>query len=227
MNILNLAKKSAKEIFKLIRKNRGVFCPALQFEVKITRRFLQHICFNQDKDRSAEEIMERIVFYIIAMIMITFAVMSVTSRNIMRAIVFLLFVMLGLAGIYFMIDFFFLGAVQLTVYAGGIIILYITSIMLVERIGEPLDASNQVRQWIAGIITTLGAGISLFAIWDYDFTQATESTTTTIKEVGHSLLNYGDGGYILPFEVVSILLLAAMVGAIVIAKSYHKKESSN
>ena len=161
------------------------------------------------------------------MIMITFAVMSVTSRNIMRAIVFLLFVMLGLAGIYFMIDFFFLGAVQLTVYAGGIIILYITSIMLVERIGEPLDASNQVRQWIAGIITTLGAGISLFAIWDYDFTQATESTTTTIKEVGHSLLNYGDGGYILPFEVVSILLLAAMVGAIVIAKSYHKKESSN
>ena len=171
--------------------------------------------------------MERIVFYIIAMIMITFAVMSVTSRNIMRAIVFLLFVMLGLAGIYFMIDFFFLGAVQLTVYAGGIIILYITSIMLVERIGEPLDASNQVRQWIAGIITTLGVGISLFAIWDYDFTQATESTTTTINEVGHSLLNYGDGGYILPFEVVSILLLAAMVGAIVIAKSYHKKESSN
>ena len=61
MNILNLAKKSAKEIFKLIRKNRGVFCPALQFEVKITRRFLQHICFNQDKDRSAEEIMERIL----------------------------------------------------------------------------------------------------------------------------------------------------------------------
>ena len=171
--------------------------------------------------------MERIVFYIIAMIMIVFSVMSVTSRNIMRAIVFLLFVMLGLAGIYFMIDFFFLGAVQLTVYAGGIIILYITSIMLVERIGEPLDASNQVRQWIAGIITALGAGVSLFAIWDYDFDQATESTTTTISQVGHSLLNYGDGGYILPFEVVSILLLAAMVGAIVIAKSYHKKQSSN
>ncbi len=171
--------------------------------------------------------MERIVFYIIAIIMIVFSVMSVTSRNIMRAIVFLLFVMLGLAGIYFMIDFFFLGAVQLTVYAGGIIILYITSIMLVERIGEPLDASNQVRQWIAGIITAIGAGVSLFAIWDYDFDQATENTTTTISQVGHALLNYGDGGYILPFEVVSILLLAAMVGAIVIAKSYHKKQSSN
>jgi NADH-quinone oxidoreductase subunit J len=171
--------------------------------------------------------MERIVFYIIAMIMIVFAVMSVTSRNIMRAIVFLLFVMLGLAGIYFMIDFFFLGAVQMTVYAGGIIILYITSIMLVERIGEPLDAPNQVRQIIAGGITALAAGVTLFAIYDYDFEQVSEGTTTTIAEVGKALLNYGDNGYILPFEVISILLLAAMVGAIVIAKSYHKKESSN
>jgi NADH-quinone oxidoreductase subunit J len=171
--------------------------------------------------------MERIVFYIIAMIMIVFAVMSVTSRNIMRAIVFLLFVMLGLAGIYFMIDFFFLGAVQMTVYAGGIIILYITSIMLVERIGEPLDAPNQVRQMIAGGITALAAGVTLFAIYDYDFEQVSEGTTTTIAEVGKALLNYGDNGYILPFEVISILLLAAMVGAIVIAKSYHKKESSN
>ena len=170
--------------------------------------------------------MERIVFYIIAMIMIVFSVMSVTSRNIMRAIVFLLFVMLGLAGIYFMIDFFFLGAVQMTVYAGGIIILYITSIMLVERIGEPLDAPNQVRQYIAAAITALAAGVTLFAIYDYDFEQVSEGTTTTIAQVGRALLNYGDGGFILPFEVISILLLAAMVGAIVIAKSYHKKESS-
>jgi len=171
--------------------------------------------------------MERIVFYIIALIMITFSVLSVTSRNIMRAVTFLLFVMLGLAGIYFMIDFFFLGAVQLTVYAGGIVILYITSVMLVERIGEPLDAPNKVRQWIAGIITALGAGITLFAIWDYDFIQADKANPTTITEVGKALLNYGDNGYILPFEVISILLLAAMVGAIVIAKSYHKKETSN
>ncbi|MCK5857209.1 MAG: NADH-quinone oxidoreductase subunit J [Bacteroidales bacterium] len=171
--------------------------------------------------------MEKIVFYILAMIMIVFAVMSVTSRNVMRAIVFLLFVMLGLAGIYFMIDFFFLAAVQMTVYAGGIIILYITSIMLVERIGEPLDKPKPIHQYIAGGIASLGAGMSLFAIYNYDFDQVTEETTTTIADVGRTLLNYGDGGYILPFEVISILLLAAMVGAIVIAKSYQKKESSN
>ena len=172
--------------------------------------------------------MERIVFYIIAMIMIVFAVMSVTSRNIMRAIVYLLFVMLGLAGIYFMLDFFFLGAVQMTVYAGGIIILYITSIMLVERIGEPLDRPSFLRRLFGGILSAIGAGMALFAIWDYDFVQkASENNVTSINDVGNALLNYTDQGYILPFEVVSMLLLAAMVGAIVIAKTYHKKESTN
>jgi NADH-quinone oxidoreductase subunit J len=170
--------------------------------------------------------MERIIFYVIAMIMIVFAVMSVTSRNIMRAIVYLLFVMLGLAGIYFMIDFFFLGAVQMTVYAGGIIILYITSIMLVERIGEPLDKPKQLQLIIAAALTSLGIGATLFAIYDYDFVEVTQEKSTTIAEVGRALLNYGDNGFILPFEVISMLLLAAMVGAIVIAKSYNKKETS-
>ena len=158
--------------------------------------------------------------------MIVFAVMSVTSRNIMRAIVFLLFVMLGMAGIYFMIDFYFLAAVQMTVYAGGIIILYITAIMLVERIGEPLDKPNLLRQMFAGAITAMGAGLALFAIYNYHFVQAIESHSTTINDVGLALLNVGDNGFILPFEVISMLLLAVMVGAIVIAKSYHKKETS-
>jgi NADH-quinone oxidoreductase subunit J len=171
--------------------------------------------------------MERIVFYIVAMLMIVFAVMSVTSRNIMRAIVYLLFVMLGLAGIYFMLEFFFLGAVQMTVYAGGIIILYITSIMLVERIGEPLDQPSFIRRLIAGILSTIAAGMSLFAIYSFGFEQTKEGSVTTISDVGSALLNYTDQGYILPFEVISMLLLAAMVGAIVIAKTYHKKESSN
>ena len=171
--------------------------------------------------------MESIIFYIIAIIIIVFAVMSVTSRNIMRAIVYLLFVMLGLAGVYFMIDYFFLAAVQMTVYAGGIIILYITSIMLVERIGEPLDKPKLWRQVVAGGVTSFFAGVSLFAIYDYDFNQITDGKPTTIAEVGTALLNIGDKGFILPFEVVSMLLLAAMVGAIVIAKSYQKKKSSN
>jgi len=164
--------------------------------------------------------MESIVFYIIALIMVVFAVMSVSSRNIMRSIVYLLFVMLGLSGVYFMLEFNFLGAVQLVVYAGGVIILYITSIMLIERIGESLDKPKPLNQILAGIITSIGAIATLFAIYTYDFNEvANINNVTSVQDVGFALLNYGDNGYILPFEIISMLLLAAMVGAIVIAKS--------
>ena len=171
--------------------------------------------------------MESIIFYIIAIAMIVFAVMSVTSKHIMRAIVYLLIVMLGISGIYFMIEFQFLAAVQMIVYAGGIIILYITSIMLVERIDAPLDAPDKLKTIISGIIASVAAGMSIFAISTYNFTESTVETDTTVEQVGKALLNYGDNGYILPFEVISILLLAAMVGAIVIAKTYNKKPNTS
>lgn len=171
--------------------------------------------------------MEQIIFYIIAVIMIVFAVMSVTTKNIMRAIIYLLTVMIAIAGVYFLIEFQFLAAVQMTVYAGGIIILYITSIMLVERINEPLDSPNKIHQAVAGIVTTLAAFMSIFAINTYQFNEAGIEAHTTVEQVGKALLNYGDYGYILPFEVISILLLAVMVGAIVIAKTYNKKVSTS
>ncbi len=171
--------------------------------------------------------MESTIFYIIALVMIVFAVMSVTSKHIMRAIVYLLIVMLGITGIYFLIDFQFLAAVQMIVYAGGIIILYITSIMLVERIDSPLDSPDKVRTTIAAILSFVATGFSIYAITSFDFKESTVETVTTVEEVGRAMLNYGDNGYILPFEVISILLLAAMVGAIVIAKTYNKQSNTS
>ena len=171
--------------------------------------------------------MEKIIFYIIAAMMIVFSVMSVTSRNIMRSIIYLLTTMIGMAGIYFLIEFQFLAAVQMTVYAGGIIILYITSIMLVERINDPLDKPKKLRQIIAFFLTAFGAGMAIFAISSFPFHAVEEESVTTINQVGSALLNYSDNGYILPFEVISILLLAVMVGAIVIAKTHNKKQSTS
>jgi NADH-quinone oxidoreductase subunit J len=69
--------------------------------------------------------MERIFFYIFAVIIIVFALASVMSKKILRAVVYLLFTLLGIAALYFMMDYNFLGAVQMAVYAGGIIILFI------------------------------------------------------------------------------------------------------
>ena len=72
--------------------------------------------------------MEKIVFYILALIMIASAIASVASRKMLRSVIYLLFVLIGVAGIYFLIDYNFLAAVQLTVYAGGIIVLVIFSV---------------------------------------------------------------------------------------------------
>jgi NADH-quinone oxidoreductase subunit J len=163
--------------------------------------------------------MERLFFYFFGILMIIFAVMAVNSRNMMRTIIYLLFVMLGIAGIYFLLKFNFLAAVQLAVYAGGVIILYINSIMLIEKIGTPMERPKLGRQLLVGGLSIMGLGAALFAIYTYSFTQTSQSTEITTLQLGKQLLSYGDKGFILPFELISMFLLAALIGAIAIAKS--------
>jgi NADH-quinone oxidoreductase subunit J len=162
--------------------------------------------------------MERIVFYILALIMVVFAFASVTSRKMLRSVVYLLFVLIGVAGIYFLIDYNFLAAIQLTVYAGGIIVLIIFSVLLVHHIEMELEIAKKSRQIVTGLLCLLGLGVFLATIYSYDFKVVENTKITTVSDIGMQLLSYENGGYILPFEVISILLLAAMVGAIIIGK---------
>ena len=162
--------------------------------------------------------MEKVVFYILALLMIISAIASVTSRKMLRSVVYLLFVLIGVAGIYFLIDYNFLAAVQLTVYAGGIIVLVIFSVLLVHHIEMELETAKLSKKIIAGLICLIGLGVFLFTIFNNDFKVIENSNSTTVAEIGRGLLNYEAGGYILPFEVISILLLASMIGAIIVGK---------
>jgi len=162
--------------------------------------------------------MEKIIFYSLALIMIVFAIASVTSRKMLRSVIYLLFVLCGIAGIYFLIDYNFLAAIQLTVYAGGIIVLIIFSVILVHHIEMELEIAKISKQILVGLACLIGLGIFLTTIYSYEFNVVENSLTTTTSDIGMKLLSYEAGGFILPFEVISVLLLAAMVGAIVIAK---------
>ncbi|MDZ7614012.1 MAG: NADH-quinone oxidoreductase subunit J [Flavobacteriaceae bacterium] len=162
--------------------------------------------------------MERFIFYFLALVMVVFAIKAVTSRKMLRSVIYLLFVLMGIAGIYFMIDYTFLAAVQLAVYAGGVIVLIIFSVLLVHHIELRLDVATAPRKWAALLLSALGAGLTLTAIFNYPFQVVENNNVTEIETIGAGLLSTGDGGYILPFEVISILLLAVMIGAIVIAK---------
>lgn len=162
--------------------------------------------------------MEKIVFYILALIMIVTAVLSVTSRKMLRSVIYLLFVLIGVAGIYFLIDYNFLAAVQLTVYAGGIIVLVIFSVLLVHHIEMELEMAKLSKKILTAIACLLGLGVFLVTIYSTNFNVIENSKSTNVEDIGRGLLSYNAGGFILPFEVISILLLAAMIGAIIIGK---------
>lgn len=162
--------------------------------------------------------MERYIFYILALIMIVFAIASVSSRKMLRSVIYLLFVLCGIAGIYFLIDYNFLAAIQLTVYAGGIVVLIIFSVLLVHHIELELEIAKLSKKLITGFVCLVGLGVFLFTIYSHDFLVVENDITTTTADIGRRLLSYDAGGFILPFEVISVLLLAAMIGAIIIAK---------
>lgn len=161
----------------------------------------------------------QIMFTIFSIVIIIFSILTVTSRRILRAAIFLLFVLISTSGIYFMLQYQFLAAVQLTLYAGGIVVLIIFSILLTSHIDQKFEKLN-VLKIISGAIAAVGGMIlCITTILKYNFiaTQA-QAKEVDMHLIGSKLLSYGQNGYILPFEVISILLLAAMVAAIVIAK---------
>lgn len=158
--------------------------------------------------------------------MVIFAIASVTSRKILRAVIYLLFVLICVAGLYFLINYNLLAAIQLTVYAGGVIVLFIFSVLLVHHVELELEKTPLKKKIIAGILSLLGLSVTLWAIFTYTFKAATTTySSIEVKDIGFKLLNYGDGGYILPFEVISMLLVAVMIGAIIVAKGEKLKEN--
>jgi NADH-quinone oxidoreductase subunit J len=164
-------------------------------------------------------IANQIMFFLLSAMIIVFSILTVISRKLLRAAVYLLFVLVSTAGLYFMLNYQFLAAVQLTVYAGGIVVLIIFSILLTSHISQKFEPSGLRKSIFSAIAVITGAILSIVTILDYKFEATTLATQEVdMKLIGKSLLSVDYDGYILPFEVISILLLAAMVAAIAIAK---------
>lgn len=144
----------------------------------------------------------------------------------LRSVVYLLFVLIGVAGIYFLADYNFLAAIQLTVYAGGVVVLIIFSVLLVHHIEMQLEIASKKRQILTALLCVAGLAVFLSTIYSYPFEAAGKAVTTTTAQIGEKLLDYGPGGFILPFEVISVLLLAVMIGAIIIAKGIKDTEET-
>lgn len=160
-----------------------------------------------------------IIFSGLAFMMVIAALFAVTSSKIMRATTLLLFVLFGTAGLYFMLHYTFLGAVQITVYAGGIVVLLIFVVLLLGK-GSVDVTQTSMRRYLAGTVTAMtGMIITIYLINTTQFSQGTVNADgVAMRELGLALMGTEKFHYILPFEVMSVLLLACTVGAILIAR---------
>jgi NADH-quinone oxidoreductase subunit J len=166
------------------------------------------------------------MFYLFAGIILICSLLSITTRRILRAAVYLLCVLLATAGLYFMLNYQFMAAVQLTLYAGGIVVLIIFSILLTHHISHRFQHPN-VTKLLMGIgAGAVGIGLALATILSHPFKATTNpELPVDMTVIGNQLLSTEKNGYVLPFELISILLLAAMIAAIVIAKKEKNKNT--
>ena len=169
-----------------------------------------------------------VMFCILAVVILGSAVMCVITKRIIRAATFLLFVLFGVAGIYFLLDYTYLGAAQISVYAGGITVMYIFAIQLVsKRSLQGLIERFKGSRVISGILLSLvGLATVAVVLIKNNFINAAAQVTDTevpMDQIGTALLGSGKYQYVLPFEFISVFLLACIIGGIMIARKEDKK----
>jgi NADH-quinone oxidoreductase subunit J len=173
---------------------------------------------------------KQVMFAVFAIVIVVFSVFTVTSRKILRAAVSLLMVLIATAGLYFLLNYEFLAAVQLTLYAGGIVVLIIFSILLTSQLDHKFEVVELKKVIFSALAALAGFIVVATTILNHTFEADTAAAAeVNMNVIGKSLLGTGTNGYVLPFEVISILLVAAMIGAIVIAKkgSPIKEDKNN
>ncbi|MDE5608431.1 MAG: NADH-quinone oxidoreductase subunit J [Muribaculaceae bacterium] len=168
-----------------------------------------------------ETLGSKIAYAVIVLVIIACSVLAVTSRKILRAATYLLFALFATAAVYFQLDYEFLGGVQIAVYAGGIVVLVVFAILLTTHPGdnsERLKSRSRVLGLIAGLATFgLGAFSLLSRCSDLSHS-IPAGGNPDMHTIGSKMLSSGFDGYLLPFEAISVLLLACIIGGIVVAR---------
>lgn len=173
--------------------------------------------------------MDKIVmFCILAVIILGSAVLCVTTKRIMRAATFLLFVLFGVAGLYFLLGYTFLGAAQISVYAGGITMMYVFAIQLVSKrtLQGLIERFKGTRVGGGLLISVLGlvtVGLVLVKNQFVNNLVSGDIAEVPMEQIGQALLGAGKYQYVLPFEFISVFLLACIIGGVLIARKEDKK----
>ena len=168
------------------------------------------------------------MFCILSVVILGSAILSVLTKRIMRAATYLMFVLFGIAGMYFLLDYTFLGAAQIAVYAGGITMMFIFAIQLVSK-----DALQGLKERFKGsriaggaLISVIGLATVLVIYMKNQFINAATEVADVelpMEQIGTALVGSEKYQYVLPFELISVFLLACIIGGIMIARKEDDK----
>lgn len=166
-----------------------------------------------------------IMYFVVAIAIVLFSFKAVTTRKILRAATYLLFVLIGTAVFYFQLGYQFLGAVQIAVYAGGIMVLFVFAIVLTHKPNESTGIIDSHRRKLGVAISLAGGILLLLAIFYMPLLHGASlseclsaETPITMHDIGMAFTGSERFQYLLPFEAISVLLLACIIGGVTIAR---------
>lgn len=161
-----------------------------------------------------------ILFYVLGAAAVLLALAVVNSRRLLRAAIYLMGVLGMSAGLYILLGAEFLAGIQVLVYVGGIVVLIVFAVMLTRSADLLVDKPTLGRMALGGIASISFMVLTASIFWSTDFQslQPADPPADNTLAIGKQLLDTGAAGYVLPFEIVSLLLLAAVIGGIVIAR---------
>ena len=168
----------------------------------------------------------QVMFIILAFIIVGAGLLCVTTTRIMRAATYMLFVLFGVAGIYFLLDYTFLGAAQIAIYAGGVTMIYVFAIQLVSKrtlqgLVEHVKASRLISGGLAALAGLVVVCLILFKT-GFIIDQSVADVEVPMSEIGTALVGSDKYQYVLPFEFISLFLLACIIGGLVVARKEEK-----
>ena len=166
------------------------------------------------------------MFIIFAIVIVGSALLCVTTTRIMRAATYMLFVLFGVAGIYFLLDYTFLGAAQIAIYAGGVTMIYVFAIQLVSKrtlqgLVEHVKASRLIGGGLAAIAGLIVVCLILFKT-GFILNESVADVEVPMEKIGEALVGADKYQYVLPFEFISLFLLACIIGGLVVARKEEK-----
>ena len=172
-----------------------------------------------------------LLFYADAFLIIGCAVIAVMMRHLLHAALALMMSLFCTAGLFLLLGAEFAALVQLMVYIGGVVIFIVYTILLTAHLGEDMPRASIAKR-VASMLAALAFGALLYIVHLHGgaaagpFTESLPEGTGGLHDIGRRLLSREPDGFVIPFEIVSLLLLAAMIGAVSIARRSTPEEEN-